>query len=150
MVGMVEDLHVDRRPPVFSSAVRNLMGWNAEPRISGESKTRLGDIAWFVPLALLGCLGYALYTGHVWEDYLITFRFSKILVDGHGLVYNLGERLHGFTSPLGVLLPALGYWLTGNDQSALWFFRVLSIAAFLTGGLLTIEACRRQRTGTGL
>jgi hypothetical protein len=126
------------------------MGSNAEQRVSSAPKPAVRDIAWFVPLALVGCIGYALYTGHVWEDYLITFRFSKNLVEGHGLVYNLGERIHGFTSPLGVLLPALGYWLTGNDQSALWFFRVLSIAAFLTGGVLALTACRCQSVANGL
>src|SRR5262249_19711036 len=108
------------------------MGWNTG-QIPAATKSRAGDMAWFVPMALFSCMGYILYTGHIWEDYLITFRFSKNLVEGNGLVYNLGERLHGFTSPLGVLLPALGYWLTGNDQSALWFFRIFSIAAFVTG-----------------
>jgi hypothetical protein len=126
------------------------MGWDAEHRTPGAAKMMTRDAASFVPLALFACLGYALYTGHVWEDYLITFRFSKNLVEGQGLVYNPGERIHGFTSPLGVLLPALGYWLTGNDRSALWFFRAISIAAFLAGGLLAMAACRRQSVVAGL
>jgi hypothetical protein len=126
------------------------MGWKAEYRLPRAAKIKSGDVAWFVPLGLLACLGYVLYTRHIQEDYLITFRFSKNLVEGQGLVYNAGERIHGFTSPLGVLLPALGYWLTGNDRSALWFFRAISIAAFLAGGLLAMAACRRQSVVAGL
>ncbi|MEN9402814.1 MAG: hypothetical protein RL091_1517, partial [Verrucomicrobiota bacterium] len=44
---------------------------------------------------------FALYTHHVWEDYYITYRSSKNLATGHGLVFNYGDRLHTFTSPLG-------------------------------------------------
>jgi hypothetical protein len=57
---------------------------------------------------------FALCTNHVWEDYYITYRSSKNLANGHGLVFNVGERLHTFTSPLGVLLPALSHLLTCN------------------------------------
>src|SRR5437762_13650216 len=51
------------------------------------------------------------YTNHAWEDYYITLRSSRNLLEGNGLVYNAGDRLHTFTSPLGVLIPALCTWL---------------------------------------
>ena len=75
---------------------------------------------------------FAAYTNHVWEDYYITYRASKNLATGSGLVFNHGDRLHTFTSPLGVLLPALSSLLTLNrsDTVALWLFRVMSSAAF--------------------
>jgi hypothetical protein len=75
---------------------------------------------------------FAIFTNHVWEDYYITFRASKNLAEGHGLVYQIGERVHSFTSPMGVLLPALLYTITGTDDLALWAFRVLSCAALAT------------------
>src|SRR4051812_22009916 len=59
---------------------------------------------------------YAIYTQHVWEDFFITFRHSRNLVEGRGLVFTPGERVHGFTSPLGVLLPALCYLATGRGS----------------------------------
>ena len=88
--------------------------------------------------ALLVCLGFAAFTGHVWEDYWITYRASHNLATGQGLVYTPGERLHTFTSPLGVLLPAAFSLLTGNahDQAALWLFRIASSAAL--GGALVL------------
>jgi len=77
--------------------------------------------------ALLLPLAYALYTGHVWEDFYITFRSSRNLVAGHGLVYQPGERVCAFTSPLGTLLPAACAALAGShDQAAIWLFRLVS------------------------
>jgi hypothetical protein len=92
-------------------------------------------------LAIAAPLAFALYTGNIWEDYFITFRHSQHLCEGKGLVYNVGERVHGFTSPLGVLLPALCYFVTGQTSyvPALWLFRALCIAAFVSGGWLVLR-----------
>jgi hypothetical protein len=83
-------------------------------------------------------LFFALYTGQIWEDFFITYRHSQNLIMGQGLVYSAGERVHGFTSPVGVLLPALCDLLTGQRSylHALWLFRILSAVAFAVGGLL--------------
>ena len=93
----------------------------------------------------LVALAFAIYTQHVWEDYWITFRCSQNLATGHGLVFTPGERLHTFTSPLGVLLPAGFSWLTGNqsDELALWLFRLTSIAAFSAGLVLLFHVLQR-------
>jgi hypothetical protein len=97
-------------------------------------------------------LAYALYTQHIWEDYFITFRCSRNLCLGNGLVYNVGERVHGFTSPLGVLLPAGAYWLFGQDSylPALWIFRLLSIVAFAGGGFLLLGRLGEVHRGSTL
>jgi hypothetical protein len=59
---------------------------------------------------------FALATDNIWEDFFITYRCSLNLVHGDGLVYEAGRRLHVFTSPLGVLLPAGLSWLAGSDD----------------------------------
>ena len=89
-------------------------------------------------LFALPALFFAIYTDNRWEDFYITFRSSKNLVLGHGLVFTEGERLHAFTSPLGVLLPALCSLLTGinHDDAALWLFRLMCIAALGFAGVL--------------
>ena len=63
-------------------------------------------------------MAFAAFTHHAWEDYYITYRVSKNLATGHGLVYTVGERVHAFTSPLNVLLPAALSVLTGNTSDA--------------------------------
>jgi hypothetical protein len=93
----------------------------------------------------LSALLFALYTDHVWEDYYITYRSSKNLATGHGLVFNHGDRLHTFTSPLGVLLPAVASLLTANssDAAALWIFRAMCIAALAGAAALLFALGRR-------
>jgi hypothetical protein len=104
------------------------------------------ELAAFVLLATAVPLAFALYTQHIWEDFFITFRHSMNLCHGHGLVYQAGERVHGFTSPLGVLVPALCYLTCGQTSyvPALWLFRLISIAAFAGGGALTWRALQRD------
>ncbi|MDB6170141.1 MAG: hypothetical protein JWM88_3005 [Verrucomicrobia bacterium] len=104
---------------------------------------------WIFLLAL-GCAAiFAVSTHHAWEDYYITYRSSRNLATGHGLVYNVGDRLHTFTSPLGVLLPAVARLLTLNtsDVGALWIFRGMSGLAFAGAAVLLFEAARRMRCG---
>jgi hypothetical protein len=100
--------------------------------------------------AMLVALVWALATNHVWEDFYITFRSSKNLVAGYGLVFNHGERLHTFTSPLGVLLPAAASALTGanSDAAAIWVFRIWSAAAFAGAAVLLWAVARRFQYGT--
>jgi hypothetical protein len=92
----------------------------------------------FAASATAAATFYLFFTHHVWEDYFITFRHSQNLVEGRGLLYNPGEKVHGFTSPLGVLLPAFFYWITGASSYvlSLALFRVVSIAAYVGAGLV--------------
>ena len=85
------------------------------------------------------------YTDHVWEDYFITYRASKNLAEGNGLTFTVGERVHSFTSPLGVLLPAAAYVIGGgeSDRAALWVFRVMGALAL--AGAITLAALAAQR-----
>ncbi len=78
---------------------------------------------------------YIFVTNHIWEDFFITFRHSQNLAEGNGLVFNPGERVHGFTSPINTILPALTYIITGKSgyEPALALYRVVSIMAFAFG-----------------
>ena len=89
------------------------------------------------------------FTQHAWEDYYITYRCSKNLATGHGLVYTVGERVHAFTSPFNVLLPAALSVATGNrsDELVLWLFRVFSSALLAGAAVLLYESARRNSLG---
>lgn len=88
-------------------------------------------------------LATAMYTKNAWEDYYITFRHSANLVLGKGLLFNPPVRLHGFTSPLGTLLPALCYALTfaKSEIVALWIYRVMACFAFSFATLFLVRFC---------
>ncbi|MSU48545.1 MAG: hypothetical protein EXS37_05530 [Opitutus sp.] len=95
---------------------------------------------WLVALvAALIPLGFAAFTQHAWEDYFITLRTSRHLAEGVGLVFNPGERVHTFTSPLGVLVPALCSILAGSnhEEIALWIFRGINASLLAAAAMLT-------------
>lgn len=105
----------------------------------------------FCCAAFLLPLLYSLWTNHIWEDFFITFKFSKNLAEGRGLVYNPDIKVHGFTSPLGTLLPALCHWLTGEKSYlvAIWAFRIFfCIPAYLLAGLYFFKTVSLIKTAS--
>lgn len=60
-----------------------------------------------VPVALAIAVRVALILAlpeYAYEDAFITFRYAENLVQGHGFVYNIGERVLGTTTPLYTLI----------------------------------------------
>ncbi len=51
------------------------------------------------------------------DDAYITFRYARNLIEGHGMVYNPGERVLGTTTPLYTLLLAGSGLLWGGSQA---------------------------------
>ncbi len=94
---------------------------------------------------------FAWFTQHAWEDYYITFRTSKNIALGHGAVFQIGERVHSFTSALNTLVPALFSWLAGNrsDVFALWGYRVVSLLALAGGAWMLVRVAARCGLGVG-
>lgn len=90
-----------------------------------------------------------LYVGHVVrydfvsDDAFITFRYARNLAAGLGLVFNAGERVEGFSSPLWTILLA-GVRAAGADIAL--SARVLGVAF----GLLALVACWRLALATGV
>lgn len=106
----------------------------AAPRSSATRTAGEGE--WLPLLAgLLGPMALALWLlphqATPADDAFISFRYAWNLVHGHGLVYNAGERVEGFSNPLWTLLSAVPIAL-GKDPYP--WMRALSVLSFL--GLL--------------
>lgn len=70
-------------------------------------------------LAALAVVHAASFVGSgPFDDDFICYRYARNWVEGHGLVFNPGERFEGFTNPLWVLILAAGIRL-GLDPEAL-------------------------------
>ena len=73
---------------------------------------------------------------HLNEDAFISFRYARNLLEGHGLVFNPGERVEGYTNFLWTLELA-GIWgLFGirPEHAAPWlsvFYTIATLAALL-------------------
>ncbi len=64
-------------------------------------------------------------TAWLGDDAFITFRTIDNLIHGHGLVWNIGERVQTFTHPLWLLLLVLPYSLTHEAYFTVIFFSIL-------------------------
>lgn len=80
------------------------------------------------------------------EDQLIVLRYARNLAEGNGLVYNAGERVMGFTTPLFTVLSSV-FVVLGGDQAAAWQ-NGFGLMAML--GTAAIAARLLVRLGAGL
>jgi hypothetical protein len=100
-------------------------------RLGNVVRKRLrGGLLVFLAIFVV-CMSFAIYTNNTWEDFYITYRASKNLATGNGLVYTVGQRVQSFTSPLNTLIPAGLIVITGDHSDALvlWLFRIISASA---------------------
>ena len=105
-----------------------------------------------VALAILalGCLlqaawGYSHFdlAGHAAgsDDAYISYRYAFNLIAGHGLVFNPGERVEGYTNLLYVLLMVPLAWLAGPERlyplSVALNFAFAALAVIQVGGFIS-------------
>jgi len=94
--------------------------------------------------ALLRAIGLRWVT----DDAFISFRYAQNLVRGHGLVFNVGERVEGYTNFLWTVVIAAGMKL-GIDP--ILFTQILGLAGFVATIVVLAVASRslfRSRSGT--
>lgn len=97
------------------------------------------------PVALLFALGAAAWSVHLaleqaWlaDDAFISFRYARNFAEGNGLVWNVGERVEGYTNFLWTVLLGLGIRLGLNPaytSTALTLGSVLALAVVGTARL---------------
>ena len=81
-------------------------------------------------LALLGFLAYI--SRFLTDDAFISFRYARNLLEGHGLVWNPGERVEGYSNFLWVLELAAIWAATGvPPEDAVWWLSTAFTAAAL-------------------
>ena len=68
------------------------------------------------------------------DDAFISFRYAKNLVDGHGLVFNPGERVEGYTNFLWTLLMTIPIYF---GYGPVVFSQMLGLVCFAGSLLLT-------------
>lgn len=91
-------------------------------------------------------VGVLLTFNYTADDPLITLRYASNLLHGHGPVFNIGERVEGFSSPLHLIAATLALLVPGGH--ALLKLKLLSVAA----GALTIVVADMlaRRLGLGV
>ena len=95
----------------------------AAPTLPGWFRDRRETIGW-AAFAIFGAWFAARLIPNLvlrlqFEDQLIVLRYARNLAEGNGLVYNAGERVMGFTTPLFTVLSSV-FVLLGGDRAPAW------------------------------
>lgn len=99
------------------------------------------DVTWLAVLAGVALVvAQALWFHHLVDDAFITFRYARNWVDGHGVVFNPGERVEGYTSFLWVVTSAAALALGVSPLAAA---RVLGVAGAAACVLAAFLMARR-------
>jgi hypothetical protein len=110
-------------------------------------KTKTVGIAFLSAFtAATGLVHLAYYFPRTVDDLFIYLRYAENLASGHGLVYNVGERVEGFASLLWVLLQAPAFLLGLEAVTYTKVLGVLCFAALVAAAvLLAYELTGRNR-----
>lgn len=112
-----------------------------------KANARHGADALWLPVGLIAIalllLAHALFYDGITDDAFILFRYVDHFLAGHGLVYNVGDRVEGYTSFLwAIVLAALSFpfpdpiiasKLAGIASGLLCLFLVWKFSCFLFG-----------------
>lgn len=94
---------------------------------------------WLLPLLGLLAFQVVLFRGFLPDDAFISFRVAEQLAHGDGLVYNIGERVEGYSNLLWVVLLAL-FSKLGVD--VIWAAKGLGVLFSAATLVLTWHICR--------
>ncbi len=102
-------------------------------------------------LVVIACLALGLWLAvgkaSVFDDAFISFRYVQNLLDGHGLVWNPGERVEGYTNFLWVMILAAAASLFRVELPLLAL--VLCLASY-AGLVMVFAGLERRLFGSGL
>ncbi len=102
----------------------------AEPRKPAKPQPNL-----WPPIAALAILAYGLYRAidlrWICDDAFITMRYVKNFVEGNGLVYNVGERVEGYTHFLWLMILAASQAIGFDPVDASMWLGIASYAGIL-------------------
>jgi hypothetical protein len=117
-----------------------------EARFAPGLRTPIRRTVRWGTLALGLAVAYFLAYRVLWlcDDAYISFRYARNLAEGHGLVFNPGERVEGYTNFLWTLVLAGAGWLGANIPHVALFGNLLAFGGVL---LLTAAAARRASPG---
>ncbi len=110
---------------------------DGEPRLTTDRSSRYS----LSTLAAYGVI-FGVFALHVWlyrafyiDDALISLRYVRQFVAGNGLVYNVGERVEGYSNFLWVILAAIFGWA---QVDLIWATQFLGI--IFGAGVLVVVA----------
>lgn len=104
-----------------------------------ESETSPYARTAYLPVAIAGCVFAVVMLRCAWlsDDAYITFRTVENFVSGHGLRWNVAERVQTYTHPLWMFLLSGAHWLTRE-----FYYSVIALSALLSIATVMLFAAR--------
>jgi hypothetical protein len=104
-------------------------------------RTPLDIAAWMLVAAGIAWLLFRMtyFAGWMDDDAFISFRYARHAADGHGLVYNTGERVEGYTNFLWTLLLSAAHRLGADIPRTA---QILGAASAVAGVLVLARLVR--------
>ncbi len=115
--------------------------------MNDHQKDRPRVPAWcrIIPYLFLLGAAYSVFAETV-DDPYITFRYAANLLAGHGPVFNIGERVEGYTSPLHLLLSAILLLIAPSVDI---LFKAKCASLLFAGVMLAQTGMLARRSGLG-
>jgi len=110
---------------------------------------------WLGPALLVMSLGLLAEAARYWwphtvDDAFITFRYAQNLAEGLGPVYNPGERVEGYSSPIWMLGSAIAIAVGADPVVASKWAGLLAAGALSVAVYIALRASGVHRWGAGL
>ncbi len=100
-----------------------------------------------VALALVGGLYRAVGQASLFDDAYVSLRYAKNMIEGQGLVWNLGERVEGYTNFLWLMMLAGASWISGAE---LPLVALLACLAAYAATVLVMARVESRLFGSGI
>lgn len=108
---------------------------------------KLFAAAFILALLAILTLGAILHNYSLYDDAYITYRYARNLTEGHGLVWNVGERVEGFTSFSHVMLCAGALRLGLDPGRFAQALNVLAVALIAALGVVRLVKSDHPKAG---
>ncbi len=118
-----------------------------EDAVAGVESRSNGFRILLTAVLLLAFLALAVKCAWVCDDAFITMRTVDNVLHGHGLTWNVGERVQVFTHPLWLILLFFGYAIAGN---AYWVVVGTGVLCSAAAVFLLLSRIAVSRTGAAL
>lgn len=79
----------------------------------------------------------------LFDDAMISMRYANNLAQGNGLVWNIGEKVEGFTNPLMVFIMSAAITIFGENYAAL-FIQLLGLSCLVVNIYLVIKILKKS------
>lgn len=106
-------------------------------------RAEISSLSSLVTIGFVVAVAAVLGAAHAWtaDDGFITFRVARNIAQGHGPVFNMGERVEASTSPLWTWMLGLVAWITPHSLET--WAAVLGVTLACGGLLLMMLGCLR-------